>query len=300
MISYNPKDWFTFIFKIHKSETFQQLIPLMFGLGIYAFVITYFELHNLYSDNAKDLLKNSSAIFSILGFILSLLLVFRTNSAYDRWWEARKLWGDIMNSSRVIATYIATRFPSDNEAKLQVSKLLGTYAYALHAHLKNEKISIDFLNNHFKDVQGKQTLIESINDAEHQPEAVNQLMCAKIYKMESQIENSGQSLLIYSSQLNKLIEICGACERIKNTPIPFSYSVFLKKYIFFYVMLFPIVYGIPMSYIIVPATIFVLYVLASIELIAEEIENPFNGDANDISTLDLSLGIIKSVERILD
>lgn len=91
MISYNPKSWFTFIFKIHKYETFRQLMPLMLGVSIYSGLVAYIELHSFFTTETKELTKSISTIFSILGFTLSLMLVFRTNSAYDRWWEGRKL-----------------------------------------------------------------------------------------------------------------------------------------------------------------------------------------------------------------
>jgi putative membrane protein len=109
----------------------------------------------------------------------------------------------------------------------------------------------------------------------------------------------GQSVYHFKTELNKLIDVCGACERIKNTPIPFSYSVFLKKFIFFYVMLFPWIYSPQMLYFIAPVTVFVLYVLTSIELIAEEIENPFNGDPNDLPTLEMALSIGSNSDKLL-
>jgi putative membrane protein len=107
-------------------------------------------------------------------------------------------------------------------------------------------------------------------------------------------------MYIIKSDLNKLIEVCGACERIRSTPIPFSYSAFLKKFIFFYVMLFPLIYAIHMSYFIIPVTVFILYVLSSIELIAEEIENPFDDAPNDLPTFKMAKNISVNVKMILD
>jgi len=86
MISYDPKEWFTFLFKIHKYETFRQLLPLMIGVGVYSGLIAYIEIDSFISPELKEQTKSISTIFSILGFTLSLMLAFRTNSAYDRWW----------------------------------------------------------------------------------------------------------------------------------------------------------------------------------------------------------------------
>lgn len=99
-------------------------------------------------------------------------------------------------------------------------------------------------------------------------------------------------LWLADQELRQFTDICGACERIKNTPIPFIYSIFLKKFIFFYVMLMPVAYVSNLGYLVVPMTVFIFYVLASIEVIAEEIENPFGTDGNDLP-LDALCGIIK-------
>jgi putative membrane protein len=103
----------------------------------------------------------------------------------------------------------------------------------------------------------------------------------------------------FKVEINKLMDVCGGCERIKNTPIPFTYSVFIKKFIFLYVMIFPIVYSTQLNFLVAPVTMFVLYVLASIELIAEEIENPFNDDESDLPTEAMSKNIKISTEELL-
>ena len=95
MVTYNPKDWFKLILQFHKSDTFRILFFSLISIGIYASVIVYVEEHYVHLT-----IKNSTVMHSILGFVLSMLLVFRTNTAYDRWWEGRKTWGGIVNNSR--------------------------------------------------------------------------------------------------------------------------------------------------------------------------------------------------------
>jgi putative membrane protein len=94
-------------------------------------------------------------------------------------------------------------------------------------------------------------------------------------------------------------EVCGACERIRNTPIPFSYSVFLKKFIFIYVMTMPVSYSVTLDWLVIPVVVLVFYALASLELIAEEIENPFGTDPNDLPLESICETIRKSVTEIL-
>jgi putative membrane protein len=130
--------------------------------------------------------------------------------------------------------------------------------------------------------------------------AIYKELVSLLYQLKKDGLISEHDMYIIKSDLNEMIEVCGACERIKSTPIPFSYSAFLKKFIFFYVMLFPLIYAMHMSYFIIPVTVFILYVLSSIELIAEEIENPFDDAPNDLPTFKMAKNIALNVKMILD
>jgi predicted membrane chloride channel (bestrophin family) len=86
-------------FRFHKSDTVRQLFPMIVAIALYSLFISILELK--LSISVKNLSsKNLSLIYSMLGFVISLLLVFRTNTAYDRWWEGRRLWGQLINASR--------------------------------------------------------------------------------------------------------------------------------------------------------------------------------------------------------
>ncbi len=110
MIRYNPKDWFLIIFKFHKADTFRKLLPLIVVLSIYAGIITWLE-SEVWKLGEKSHVKNLSLIHTSLGMVISLLLVFRTNTAYERWWEGRKVWGGLVNSSRNLALKVRTLVP---------------------------------------------------------------------------------------------------------------------------------------------------------------------------------------------
>ncbi len=102
-----------------------------------------------------------------------------------------------------------------------------------------------------------------------------------------------------NAEATSFLDICGACERIKNTPIPYSYSGFIKKFIFFYIITLPIGYVFDLGYIIIPIVVLVFYVLASLEVIAEEIEDPFGKDANDLPLDRMAENIKKNINEIL-
>ena len=134
MIKYNPKDWFSLIFEFHKSDTLRKLIYILLIYGLYATSIVFLELQ--YTK-----FKSTIEIHSLLGFVLGLLLVFRTNTAYDRWWEGRKLLGALVNTSRNLALKINTFLPENEAEKRSLfAKQISNYCYSMKNHLRDKKI----------------------------------------------------------------------------------------------------------------------------------------------------------------
>lgn len=232
---------------------------------------------------------------SLLGFAISMLLVFRTNTAYDRWWEGRKLWGALVNNSRNLAIKLSVMLPeNETEQRTFFRKIIPAYAYALLNHLKSESTRIELFEE-----DAKHPVFKQIDDDKHKPNQVALLMFKHIQQLYSEGKINGDQLIVLNAELQSFTDICGACERIKNTPIPFSYSVFIKKFIFFYTMTLPFGYAFNLGYYVVPVVALIFYVLASLELIAEEIEDPFGGDANDVPTEKIAMNIHKHVSELL-
>ena len=100
-------------------------------------------------------------------------------------------------------------------------------------------------------------------------------------------------------ELKEFADIVGGCERIRNTPIPYSYAMYIKKFIFVYVITLPLGFVTTSGYMTVPIVVLVSFLLLSVELIAEEIENPFGEDLNDLPTHELALKIRKDIAAIL-
>ena len=286
MVSYNTKDWFTFIFRFHKADTFRKLLPIMFAIGLYCGIIEYLEVEYLNLSSNSNI-KNITIMHGMLGFVISLLLVFRTNTAYDRWWEGRKLWGSLVNNSRNLALKLSAILTLE-EDKDFFRKTIPHYANVLNNHLKNEQTAMQLFDD----------LELEINHQIHLPNQVAKKMFDKINQFYLSGKLTGDQLIIINSELQSFTEICGACERIKNTPIPYSYSAFIKKFIFFYVMTLPFGYAFSLGYYVIPVVVFIFYVLASLELIAEEIEDPFGTDENDLPTQKISENIKKHIEEL--
>jgi ion channel-forming bestrophin family protein len=287
MVDYNTKDWIIFIFRFHKSDTFRQLLPVMILIGFYSGGIAYLELE-YWKLSDKSHLKNLTLMHTTVGFVLSLLLAYRTNTAYDRWWEGRKLWGSLVNNSRNLAIKLNAFLQQGSDRKY-FKHLIPTYAAVLSKHLMNEEVS--------------QTLFDGldleIDHHKHQPNQLAKMLFQKANEIYKAGKISGDQFIIINAELQSFTEICGACERIKNTPIPYSYSAFIKKFIFFFVMTLPFGFVFSLGYYVIPVVVFIFYVLASLELIAEEIEDPFGLDSNDLPMTKIAANIKKHVEEIL-
>jgi len=295
MISYNTKDWFTFIFRFHKADTFRQLFPLILGISVYSAIIAWAEMY-YWQLSSNSYVRNIPVMHTLLGFAISMLLVFRTNTAYDRWWEGRKLWGSLVNNSRNFAMKLAAILPADEKAhRTFFRKIIPAYASALHNHLHKEQTRIEL----FDENDEHHGLLKQIDHNKHIPNQVALLMYQHIQLLYQEKKITGEQLLFLNMELQSFTDICGACERIKNTPIPFSYSVFIKKFIFFYIMTLPFGYVFQLGFYVVPVVAFIFYVLASLELIAEEIEDPFSGDQNDVPTDTLAKNIHRHIAEII-
>lgn len=269
MINYNPKSWLGLIFSLNKSDTIRILWKQLLFIAVLAAIIIEL-LHRLpiyYQIKLASYTKELTAIYSLIGFVMSLLLLFRTNGAYDRWWEGRKLWGAIVNDCRSAYLKIVTRI-SDEEDKKELGRLLELY---IHNSKNNLRV-----RNKQQDFSKHENRLE-----DRSPVYVMQLIYIKLREIEKKGELTQGDLIQIDVNLNGLMASLGGCQRIKNTPIPYSYSLFIKKFIFLYVITLPIVF-FHFDYWAILITTFVFYALVSMEVLAEEIEDPFGTDDNDL------------------
>ncbi len=163
-----------------------------------------------------------------------------------------------------------------------------------------------FLRRHLQSDQTKWELDEhshpelpAFDSQKHLP---SQLVSAMWFRINNYYRDkwiTGDQLIVLNAEMQSFLDITGACERIRNTPIPFSYSSFIKKFILIYVATLPFGYALTLGYYAIPVVTFIFYVLGSLEMIAEEIEEPFGKDDNDLPMQRIVETIKKSVEEIL-
>lgn len=292
MITYNTKDWWKFIFFFHKSDTIRKLYPTIIMIGLLTWGIAYLELE-YFKLSEKSYLRNVGTMHSLLSFVISMLLVFRTNTAYERWWEGRKLWGSLVNNSRNLAIKLnAMLAPHDTAERKFFSKKIHAYASALAVHLSAETTRLALDENEHPE-------LAAVVGQKHMPNQIASIIFNRVNILYEQGKIKGDQLIILNNELQTFTDVCGACERIKNTPIPISYSSFLKKFIFIFVGTLPLSMVFNLGYFAIPVVAFIFYVLTSLELIAEEIEDPFGGDVNDLPTAKIAENIGKHVHELL-
>jgi len=254
----------------------------MLSVSIYAGAVT-FLLMDVFKLEETSILRKVIYVHQTIGFVFSLLLAFRINSAYDRWWEGRKIWGSLTNNSRNLAMKLKHLVSNEDAAFFNYA--IPLYARSLRDHLRDEY------------EPGDQAILPTNGD-KHVPNQIASAIIKQVYRLNKEGQINPEQLVSITAEITSFTDICGGCERIRKTPIPFSYSFFIKKFIFTYIITLPFTWAFDLKYFIMPIIGFILFVFASIELIAEEIEDPFGYDANDLPLDNICENIEKHVGEI--
>ncbi len=285
MIDYNPKTWTRLIFKLTQRDLLKKVAPYILGISVYTTILLW-VMFEIFHVKQLQPIKNLSAVYSILGFVLSLLLVFRTNTSYDRWWEGRKVLGALTNTSRTFAIFVASLSIKETDKK-HFAKMLNTFVFVL--------------KNRLQGIPDEPQYLETLNlkQQQHVPLRGLVLLSNAVEKLRQENQLTSEQYRTMIVLIKDFSDIIGACERIKNTPIPYSYGSFIKKFIFIYTFSLPFAWMFDFGYYTVLAVAFVFYVLVSIELLAEEIENPFGLDENDLPFDAIAKNIEHNINEIL-
>jgi putative membrane protein len=238
-------------------------------------------------------MKFQSSVFSLLGIVLSILLVFRTNTAYDRWWEGRKLWGGLVNNSRNMALMTHSLLERQNTTDRSFyAKHIANFAVALKEHLRSG-VKLEELH-HMDSLE-----LKVYQSRQHIP---NHIISQLYDRTQELIRNgviSGYDGIPLKSHIQAFTDILGACERIKKTPIPFSYSIYIKTFIMLYTIMLPFGLIQEFGYYTILLVMFIFYAFIGVELMAEEIEDPFGLDCNDLPTGNIATTIKNNTYEIL-
>ncbi|WP_228014644.1 bestrophin family protein [Fortiea sp. LEGE XX443] len=233
----------------------------------------------------------------IPSIVLGLLLVFRTNTAYDRFWEGRKIWGSIVNNTRNLARqiWVSTNevSPGDREGKIVALKLLVAFAVATKLHLRNEEI-----NSELKDLMPSSRYFK-LQGMNNPPLEVAFWISDYLQQQYDRNCLNSDQLTNMQQLLNYLVDNLGGCERILKTPMPLAYAIHLKQLLFLYCLLLPFQMVESLGWWTGLIVSLVSFTLFGIEAIGLEIENPFGYDTNDLPLDTICLTMKRNVDDLI-
>ena len=280
--------WFRVALQIRGS-----VIPAIFNrvlycglFGVFISLLNYFKL-----PVSQPILE--SVIPSI---VLGLLLVFRTNTAYDRYWEGRKCWGSLVNNvrnlSRQIWINIEENLAEDKQQKILNLHLSVAFAVAAKLHLRGEPI-----NRELEELMGvsKYFKLRTMNNT---PLEIAFWIGDYLQQQYKKDLLNIHHLVAMQELLNKMINDLGGCERILKTPIPLAYAIHLKQLLLLYCLLLPFQLVSTLGLWTGAIVSLISFTLLGIEEIGIEIENPFGYDANDLPLDAICNTMLRNIEDL--
>ncbi|RYY90424.1 MAG: hypothetical protein EOO15_02545, partial [Chitinophagaceae bacterium] len=194
MIYYNSKNWHRAIFLVHRSDTFRALVPYLLLMILYSGGIVYAE-QSLWHLPDSSWLKNTPTMHALLGFAISMLLVFRTNTAYDRWWEGRKLWGGLVNNSRNLALKLQAFLPAGNQTDRAFFRQgIPLYAMVLKRHLLKESTQLALDDQPHPE-------LPRLTEAQHMPNKIAESIYLKVNTLYRAGTITGHQLIVLNEEL---------------------------------------------------------------------------------------------------
>ncbi|WP_337042278.1 bestrophin family protein [Emticicia sp. 17c] len=273
MIIRKKEHWFKMLFVWHGS-VLPQLLPRLGLLFVLSLAVVY--LHGYIFSFKVPL---NSTPFALFGFVLALFLGFRNNASYERFSEGRKLWGALLNHARSLTRQAISlvNLKTGNPELIEFVQLLNSLAYALKHQLRGTDPQAD-LENHLTQKQ-----LEVLADTQYKPIILISLLSEWVQKAKAEHKIDSIQQLQFEENLNKLTDVVGGCERIISTPIPYSYQVLLHRTVYIYCFLLPFGLVDSLLWLTPFIVVFIAYTFVAFEAIADEIEEPFGVEANDLA-----------------
>jgi putative membrane protein len=281
MIIRKNEHWFRMLF-MWKGSVLPKLLSRLLLLFALSVIVVF----------AKGILFHykiplNPAPFTLFGIALALFLGFRNNASYDRFWEARKLWGALLNDTRSLARQaigLSGYLPNSIEIGTFVNYLVA-FTYALKHQLRHTDAADDLQKRLPPDIY------PDVKGAIYKPVMLMKQMAIwlKTAKEQGKIDSIQQ--VAFDENLGRLSDIVGGCERIASTPIPYTYRILLHRTVYFYCFLLPFGFVDSLGWFTPLIVIFIAYTFVALEAIADEIEEPFGIEPNDLALNAMSLMI---------
>ena len=285
MIDYPPRSWIIVLSTVTGSVGPRVLLRCLIAAGLGGLAWHLFTNHGF---------KLPTILHTMIGIALGLLLVFRTNVSFDRWWEGRKLLGGIVNRTRDIARQLAgyVTEPTDQKTVSEIVRLLDAYLSVAIQGLRSESD----LSKHGELLTADERKV--LEPMKTRAAIVLSWVTQRVDALQKKGSISEIRLLAIDTNLTALVDYYSGCERIARTPVPFAYAQHIKLFvtIFCFTVPFAVVDVLHMYTPIAAAVL--AYALFGIDEIGVEIEDPFGYDHNDLPLERVAATIATSTSEI--
>lgn len=313
MIQYDPHHWRSHLFDIRGSMLREIFSRVMVCVVWSVLVVTWHQVGQMEARTVRDPGSGNTTYsrsflaqlahdrpisipmhcHNLIGVALGLLLVFRTNASYDRFWEGRRLWGNIVNDSRNLARQASGLLTHDVEIQTQLLKWTMVFPWSVMFRLRGQKELGPVASELPPDD------VVAVEHAQHLPLAVSRRMTESIVAAQRRGLLSDVQQMMLDGCVQRLIDSVGACERIHNTPLPYAYMVHLRRALIVYLATLPMALVRDFGWATVPAMLLIAYILLGVEEIGVEIEDPFGDDDNDLPLRSLCETIENNLRGVL-
>lgn len=269
-----PKyNWVRLLF-VWNGSVLPDIFPRLLAIFTLSAMVLYF--HGVLFSVKVSL---NSTPFTLMGIALAIFLGFRNSAAYDRFWEGRKLWGALLNTSRSLARQSQSLLALNTSAKdLQhFNRLIIAFSFALKHQLRHTDPDVDLKRLLPPDVA------QRIHSSRFRPSMILHEMGQWLKQQKAQGNADSITLMTFDKNLNDLSDILGGCERISNTPIPYPYAVLLHRTVYIYCILLPFGLVDSIDWMTPFICTFVAYTFMAMDAIILQIEEPFGLEDNDLA-----------------
>jgi putative membrane protein len=288
MIVRSKSNWWALLF-VWRGSMMKQMLPQMSIVAALSVLAVWTE-----GTIFKHKVPLNATPFTLVGVALALFLGFRNSSAYDRWWEGRKLWGALVNTMRTLARQVLTMtgdVPDAAKDKREFIDMLVAFTYAMRDQLRGDVFarSAELL---------PPALAEEVDRARYKPFIILRGMGEWVSARCKEGACGEITMTAIDRNLVELSNILGGCERIAATPVPFGYSVMIHRVVYFYCALLPFGLVDAISWMTPAVALVMAYSFIALDSLAGELEMPFDRDENGLALDAISLNIELSLREM--
>ncbi|KVN71557.1 hypothetical protein WM03_17160 [Burkholderia ubonensis] len=285
MIVRPRQNWLQMLF-VWNGSVLQSIIPQLVFMAIVS-TLAVFTNGRIFGEK----IPLNTAPFTLFGLALAIFLAFRNNASFERFKEARHLWGDVLIASRTLTSQMRRYLPDhvDHALRNQTIDLLIAFVYALKHQLRHTDPADDLTR-----VLGR-ARTDALSGKVYKPVALLDEIRGNLARMLARAPDAGTTRWMVDEQINRLGNAVGGCERIASTPIPFAYSVLLHRTVYAYCVLLPFGLVDSTEFFTPLICVFISYTLIALEAIANEVAEPFSTAPNALALDAMARTIERSV-----